>query len=132
MNRESIGLFSVLLVVVPAALAGILIGTAVGGGNPCTGSGVTEQTILCSGACTPGECKPRSRQVLGQTAVFCGCEEGQQGWPCCYLLQWTSGEDEGEFFVLGDCVACSLPGNCVRGGSGTLEDPYNAECDTTS
>lgn len=122
-------LSAVLLVVVPAALAGLLTSTAVAATNPCTGSGLNGGVLICSGTCPePGTCQPVARPVGDETAIFCGCQVGQMGWACCYLLKWTSGPHKDEFFVLGDCISCSQPGNCTLTGSGTQVDPYNAEC----
>jgi len=120
-----------LLILLPALLAGLLANRARAGANPCTGAGHTGQTILCSGTCpSPGVCKAYARSVGNETAVFCGCQKGQNGWACCYLLQYTSGDHKDEFFVLGTCIQCPPPvlPRCKLGGSGTLADPFVAEC----
>ncbi len=115
-------------VLLPALLVGVAAITAHGAGNSCTGSGLSG-ALVCSGTCSPGSCQPRARQVGDETAVFCGCQEGQLGWACCYLLKWTSGPNKGQFFVLGDCISCLLPGTCQRGGTGAPASPYVAACE---
>lgn len=125
--REVAAILPLLAVLVIAVIAEAA-------GNFCSASGVTGAPISCSGTCpatgSPA-CAPVTRNVGDQQAQFCGCPSTPGGFACCYLLQWTSGDDAGSFFTLGNCLACNMPGlKCKRVGAGTWPDPYEAGCTT--
>lgn len=130
-----------ILCLAPLIWIGVTALVVQAAGNSCTGTGVSGQTIICSGSCPNSSClNPSNKNIqtgtdaagnpIIHTAIHCGCSGA--GWACCYLLQWTSeGAPGGTFsyFVQGDCISCGQPNtNCKRIGAGTWADSFEAQC----
>ena len=129
---------------VSALLVLSILGVMGFGGDTCPQSGTFGGSgpMSCTGTCSTGDCKPRRRALPpnppehASYATSCMCEDEGQGGVvggCCHIVViLVNPPGPGWSYTAvteGTCPACSAPGSCTLGGTGTASDPWQPVCD---